>query len=104
MTTVPPPKTEPNAGAFASFASDFYQPGLTKREYFAAFIVQGLLTQHMQSNNNAACTDGNIIKPVYQAPFKDKNSPLWEGVDGLVRGAVIIADFLITELNRTAKP
>ena len=97
MTTVPQPKTEPHAAAFACYANDSLYPGLTKREYFAAFIVQGLLSQHVATRAENEKPSGFQSEPVYKAPFK--NSMHWDEVEELARGAVIIADALIAQLN-----
>ena len=35
--------TKPNDSAFSVIANDFYEGGLTKREYFAAIALQGYL-------------------------------------------------------------
>ena len=42
-------KTHPNQGAFASMSQFNKQTGLTKREYFAAMAMQGLLANTKNS-------------------------------------------------------
>jgi hypothetical protein len=66
--------TQPSVNAFPRmFGNDAPQDGLTKREYFAAMALQGLLAYP----NNVNVTQD------------------------IVKGAVIIADQLIIELNKT---
>jgi hypothetical protein len=67
-------KTAPNVNAFPRmFGNDAPQDGLTKREYFAAMAMQGLLA--CPNNVNMA--------------------------QDIAKGAVIVADQLIIELNKT---
>ncbi len=67
-------KTAPNVNAFPRmFGNDAPKDGLTKREYFAAMAMQGLLA--CPNNVNMA--------------------------QDIAKGAVIIADQLIIELNKT---
>jgi len=67
-------KTAPSVNAFPRmFGNDAPQDGLTKREYFAAMALQGLLAYP----NNVNVTQD------------------------IVKGAVIMADQLIIELNKT---
>jgi hypothetical protein len=67
-------KTAPSVNAFPRmFGNDAPQDGLTKREYFAAMALQGLLAFPNGHNQ-----------------FED-----------IVKGAVIVADQLIIELNKT---
>lgn len=66
--------TQPNVNAFPRmFGNDAPQDGLTKREYFAAMALQGLLA--CPNNVNMA--------------------------QDIAKGAVIMADQLIIELNKT---
>jgi hypothetical protein len=66
--------TQPSVNAFPRmFGNDAPQDGLTKREYFAAMALQGLL----------AFPNGHT-------QFED-----------IAKGAVIAADQLIIELNKT---
>ena len=66
--------TNPNVNAFPRmFGNDAPQDGLTKREYFAAMAMQGLLA--CPNNVNMA--------------------------QDIAKGAVIVADQLIIELNKT---
>jgi hypothetical protein len=66
--------TQPNVNAFPRmFGNDAPKDGLTKREYFAAMAMQGLLA--CPNNVNMA--------------------------QDIVKGAVIMADQLIIELNKT---
>jgi hypothetical protein len=66
--------TEPSVNAFPRmFGNDAPQDGLTKREYFAAVAMQGLLA--CPNNVNMA--------------------------QDIAKGAVIMADQLIIELNKT---
>jgi hypothetical protein len=68
-------KTEPNQAAFAYFNEmNSWQTGLTKREYFALHILNGLM-----SNDNSSEYD----------------------MEELTSGAVGIADALIKKLNET---
>ncbi len=51
--------------AFAVASSNSYQPGLTKREYFAAVALQGLLNANSQTAEDhaeqaIACADALI--------------------------------------------
>lgn len=65
-------KTEPNQAAFAYFNEmNSWQTGLTKREYFAAIVMQGIVTP-------------GIPKELYARFAKD---------------AIQLADALIKELN-----
>ena len=67
-------KTAPSVNAFPRmFGNDAPQDGLTKREYFAAVAMQGLLA--CPNNVNMA--------------------------QDIAKGAVIMADQLIIELNKT---
>lgn len=67
-------KTAPNVNAFPRmFGNDAPNDGLTKREYFAAMAMQGLLA--CPNNVNMA--------------------------QDIAKGAVIVADQLIIELNKT---
>lgn len=67
-------KTTANVNAFPRmFGNDAPQDGLTKREYFAAVAMQGLLA--CPNNVNMA--------------------------QDIAKGAVIVADQLIIELNKT---
>lgn len=67
-------KTAPSVNAFPRmFGNDAPQDGLTKREYFAAMAMQGLLA--CPNNVNMA--------------------------QDIAKGAVIVADQLIIELNKT---
>lgn len=67
-------KTAPNVNAFPRmFGNDAPNDGLTKREYFAAMAMQGLL----------ACPNSvNMAQDI-------------------AKGAIIMADQLIIELNKT---
>jgi hypothetical protein len=66
--------TQPSVNAFPRmFGNDAPQDGLTKREYFAAVALQGLLA--CPNNVNMA--------------------------QDIAKGAVIVADQLIIELNKT---
>lgn len=67
-------KTVPNVNAFPRmFGNDAPKDGLTKREYFAAMALQGLLA--CPNNVNMA--------------------------QDIAKGAIIMADQLIIELNKT---
>lgn len=66
-------KTDPNTPAFACSDEKYLQPGLTKREYFAAMAMQGLLS-------NARLGDTCIKQ--------------------YAKDAVLHADNLIEELNK----
>jgi hypothetical protein len=48
-------KTEPNDSAtgfgYASHSSSYSKDGLTKREYFAAMAMQGILSGKLQTNS-----------------------------------------------------
>lgn len=67
-------KTAPNVNAFPRmFGNDAPKDGLTKREYFAAVALQGLLA--CPNNVNMA--------------------------QDIAKGAIIMADQLIIELNKT---
>jgi lipopolysaccharide biosynthesis regulator YciM len=74
--------TESNEGAFAKSGnpdrgSDIPQKGLTKREYFAASALQGLLTI-----------------------YTDNLTPFKENIECIARLAVNAADALIDELSK----
>lgn len=71
-------KTIGNEGAFGFMFENFQQPGLTKREYFAAMAMQGML--HL-----GAMTEGGQIS---QDP------------DVISKQAVLQADALIEALNK----
>jgi hypothetical protein len=44
-------KTDPNAPAFANATQNPNLIGMTKREYFAAFALEGLLAKDLSANN-----------------------------------------------------
>lgn len=71
--------------AFAAMASDMqdhieYQPGLTKREYFAGIAMQSLLNQ---TDAERTISEGNSYMLLQ-----------------IVAASVIAADALLTELNK----
>lgn len=67
-------KTNPFDLVFPTEATNSYEPGLTKREYFAALALQGLL-----------------------AAGRDHNS----GQAGISEKAVLLSDSLINQLNKS---
>jgi hypothetical protein len=87
-------QTRPNHGAFACMTDADSQIGLTKREYFAAVALQGLLSQHVNRGSLETV-------PVYGDPFAIDNFEQTQGFDALAQDAVVIADELIEELNDT---
>jgi hypothetical protein len=100
MTTAPPPRVEPHSGAFSCAEDDLYQVGLTKREYFAAVAMQGLLSQHVATRAEYVKPSDFKSQPLNKAPFK--NSMHLDEVKELARGAVILADALIAELDKNS--
>ena len=73
--------TKPNEPAFACVSNNFIQEGLTKREYFAAIAMQGLLTRVPKREN-------------YQVDLGILES------QRIAAESVIMADKLIEELNK----
>lgn len=73
--------TDGDDGAFANSADNGYQAGLTKREYFAAMAMQGILA-------NPTMVEASL-------KFKDSRG-------GIAATAVSFADLLITALNKEA--
>lgn len=74
-------KTEPNQAAFAYFNEmNSWQTGLTKREYFAAMAMQGLLTRVPKRHGDE--TDLGIIE-----------------ARRIAAESCIMADLLIKDLN-----
>lgn len=72
-------KTEPNQPAFASTdGKSFANDGLSKREYFAAIALQGLMVQAIAGRHNI----NNLLNNTERAKF-----------------AVDMADALIKALN-----
>ncbi len=72
-------KTAPNVNAFPRmFGNDAPQDGLTKREYFTAAALQGILARE-------------------DSPYKSKD----EFLKSITRISVELADQLIIELNKT---
>lgn len=49
-------------GAFACAADSGYQQGLTKREYFAAMTMQGLMTTLIPLTDNQLCPNYDNVK------------------------------------------
>ena len=86
-------KTEPNQAAFAYFNEmNSWQTGLTKREYFAALAMQGLLSNINQS----------FGKPnVNEASIKDELKREQELINNVAIKAVRYSDALIKKLNET---
>lgn len=74
-------KTEPNQGAFASMSEWDKQIGLTKREYFAAMAMQGLLTRVPKRH------DDEVELGILEAKR-------------IADECTIMADFLIDALNK----
>lgn len=74
-------KTEPNSYTFPrpEYCTDLYRSGLTKREYFAAAALQGVLAN---PHDNAKKTEGMTIDAA------------------IARVAVNLADALIEALNK----
>jgi hypothetical protein len=70
-----------NYGAFACASDGGHQPGLTKREYFAVHIATGLSVQAIAGRHNLA-----------------ENMVVCKEVPAV---AVLIADALLEELNKT---
>jgi hypothetical protein len=73
--------------------------GLTKREYFAAMAMQGLLAQHVTFTKGELRPGAEYAnEPVYKMAYIDSDGV---GQDYLAEDAVSIADALINELNKT---
>lgn len=73
-------KTEPNQPAFACASDTGHQEGLTKREYFAAMAMQGLLTRTPKRDGHE--TDLGVLES-----------------ERIAAESVIVADKLIRFLN-----
>ena len=74
--------TQPNESAFARpSSSTSHQDGLTKREYFAAMAMQGLLTRVPKRHNDEVDLGINESSRIAQE-------------------SVLMADLLIEELNK----
>ncbi len=89
--------TKPNEPAFPcqSELHGVQHHGVSKREYFAAMALQGLLNQHQQSDVSL------LNEPVYNAGYINTEPTF--AIEALARDAVSIADALIVELNKIAE-
>jgi hypothetical protein len=79
---------------------EVYPTGLTKRDYFAAVAMQGILCQHVQYKNEDLKYHAYQGEPKLKTPWKNGGGS--EEVCLIVSSAVDIADALVAELERKA--
>jgi hypothetical protein len=64
--------TNPNDSAFAAYtAHGSGQSGLTKREYFAAMAMQGIITADLESEKDASLPASSVVTAALSVKYAD---------------------------------